>query len=604
MQQHWAVYRAMISCPYKAWQLARSGLLDIQQPAPYIRTNQIMFPLSSLTSNDKLSLAAWAYEHLNVERKTKILFGSPDALKELCLPLPTNKAKHLFENTNNVVTKEDQPPFYKIKHCHQCAFQSSCHQKLKERDCLSLLGGISPKTVEKYHSRGIFTITQLALLFRPRRRGRRVAAGKSLWELKALAIREKKTFVLQPIDLSPSKVSIYIDFEGLPDENFYYLLGVIIKVEGKPDRAFSFWADSKDQEVENFRHLINLLDKYPEAPIYHYGSYEGTALKLAGKKRNRFSKEQVLNLEKRMVNILSYLRTHVYPPTYGNGLKEVAGWLSFQWRDGEASGLLSISWRRNWESGKAAAWKEKLLQYNQDDCRAWATVHRWLEELAVNAPSETVQQVAALKKHTPYKLQGNKEYGEDFQYISNAAYFDYQRSKAYWRGEPKKLVTGLLHQDRPRHLGQGIMTWKPKKVNKVITLPPLEICPHCGHSKLYRSKKVTAVQQTDLKFISSGIRQYVIEYRAGKVKCAKYQKKANDADLRIRHYADNVFALATHLYINYNISNELVSRFFAEHYGIWISQMYLVMYKQKLWQQWEPEVDYKKNSIKQSCYSD
>ena len=128
-------------------------------------------------------------------------------------------------------------------------------------------------------------------------------------------------------------------------------------------------------------------------------------------------------------------------------------------------------------------------------------------------------------------------------------------------------------------------------------MPVLKACPHCGHKKLYHSKKLTSVKQTDIKFTASGVRQHVIEYRAGKVKCALCLMKSNNANLRIRHYGDNLFAFATYLYINYNISNELVSRLIQEQFGIWMSQPYLVMNKHKWWKLWNPEFEYIKQTV-------
>ncbi len=59
-----------------------------------------------------------------------------------------------------------------------------------------------------------------------------------------------------------------------------------------------------------------------------------------------------------MINLLACLITNVYPPTYGNGLKEVAGFLGFAWNDPEAAGLKSIEWRRNWDTKVIANWKQ------------------------------------------------------------------------------------------------------------------------------------------------------------------------------------------------------------------------------------------------------
>ncbi|HMI04073.1 MAG TPA: ribonuclease H-like domain-containing protein, partial [Pedobacter sp.] len=179
--------------------------------------------------------------------------------------------------------------------------------------------------IAKYYKKGIFSITQLSHLFRPRRRSRRkpTIAGNYMWELKALAIREQKTYVMYMPEPNDLENAIYIDFEGVPDENFIYLIGGFIKKENEPDEVFSFWADSKDEEKKIFREFFKLLSTYSLSQVYHYGSYETKALKAAVTKYGSHFKLDFAKLQKRMVNLLTYLRTYIYPPTYSNGLKEL-----------------------------------------------------------------------------------------------------------------------------------------------------------------------------------------------------------------------------------------------------------------------------------------
>jgi hypothetical protein len=467
-----------------------------------------------------------------------------------------------------------------------------------ERDCISLLPSMSMKSLLKYHNKGITTITQLSHLFKPRRRRAANPQSSYLWELKALAIREKKTFVIQRPELNDSDIAIYLDFEGTSDEKHIYLLGGIIKQNGEPEKVFSFWSESKENEQANFNYLFKLLNQYPDAAIYHYGSYETKALKLAAKKSPALKYWPLI--EKRMVNLLGYLRTHVYPPTYGNGLKELCAYLNFNWSEPEADGFLSMVWRKKWEETGINDWKDKLIRYNHDDCRALIVVHQWFCALKEGAIQENVQHVAQMKKHTPYHLQHNLHLGEDFQLITKASYFNYQRDKIYWRNELKKQTpSGSSPRERPKQLGQGHMAWHPKKINEVIIMPPLKTCPGCGHKKLYQSHETkSSVIQTDLKFTASGIRQHVTEYCSGTAKCAKCGKKTMNKALRIMHYGDNLFALVLDYYVNFHISNEMISKLIQEHYHIWVSPMYLVMYKNRWWNKtWEPISAYIKSIV-------
>jgi len=552
---------AMMHCPFKAWQLSK------QETAEDTATNPVVI------------LAQ------------KISLGLPP--NEKLSPKLKKQAEALLNISEEVLNKQQPPAFYKVPHCTECQFKNDCYKNLKEKDCISLLPSMTPKSIANYHNKGVNTITQLSYLFKPRRRRAPNPQSSYLWELKALAIREQKTFVIQAPELPDYPIKIYIDFEGTSDENHIYLIGALVVKDGQPDESLSFWSDHKQQEEAVFKKLFDLMHQYPNTPVYHYGSYESKALKLAIKKWPK-SLKQWPTIEKRMVNLLSYLRTHVYSPTYGNGLKEIGAYLNFQWDDPEADGYLSMAWRKQWKVTGLMEWKDKLIHYNQDDCRALYCVHRWFNQLSADATMANVQQVAQMKKHTPYNLQHNKEFGDDFQQISKAAYFDYQRNKIYWRNELKKESPAGSSDIKKPKPGQGSIAWQPKTINEVVIMPPRRSCPKCGCTKLYQSHETkSSVVQTDLKFTASGIRQHVREFRSGTAKCSNCGKKTMNKTLRIMHYGDNLFALAINHYVNYHISNELVSRLIQEHYGIWVSPMYMVMYKNRWWNKtWEPVAIY------------
>jgi predicted RecB family nuclease len=593
METNWRIMRAMLDCPYKAWLLSKE-----QETIP---KQLIVFPHEKITANDKTALTAFyisqGEETKQTIDRTEVLLGKES--KPITIRIkPSKRVEKLLVETKKIISNTEPPVFYKNKHCPECQFKESCYKKLKEKDCISLLGSISPKIIAKYHSKGIFSITQLSHLFRPRRRSRRKPkiAANYMWELKALAIREQKTFVMYTPELNETTNAIYIDFEGVPSESFIYLIGGLIKQEDKPDEAFYFWANSKEDEKEIFSKLFTLLNQYPLSTIYHYGSYETKTLRSVAKKYGGVLKQEFPKIEKRMINLLSYLRTYVYPPTYSNGLKELAGFLGFKWAEQKASGLQSLEWRKQWENTHEDIWKEKLLQYNQDDCKALEIVNKWFQQLAINAEQEGVQQVSEMKKESPYKFQDNPHYGEDYNFISKAAYFDYQRSKIYWRNRkaPPPAINSREHR-LEKHPGKGAVAWIPKKVNEVIIATPFKKCPHCGHSKVYQLKTtMKAKRQTDIKFTSSGIKQHVTEYRSNQAKCGnpKCLKKYNNGILRMLHYGSNLFAWVINIYVNYHISHHMISKMLLEQFGIWMNPMYLVQRKYKWWRNWQPEVNY------------
>ncbi len=101
-------------------------------------------------------------------------------------------------------------------HCQVCEFRQRCHAQAVKEDSLSLLRGLGEKEIKAYGRKGLFTLTQLAHTFRPRRKGKRSERGSKhrYHALQALAIRDNTVYVLGTPELPAGPVCIYLDAEG------------------------------------------------------------------------------------------------------------------------------------------------------------------------------------------------------------------------------------------------------------------------------------------------------------------------------------------------------------------------------------------------------
>ena len=63
-----------------------------------------------------------------------------------------------------------------------------------------------------------------------------------------------------------------MDMEGVPDRGRYYLIGLLV-CQADTMEHYAFWADTDHEEV-TCGSSVWRRSHYPEAPIYHYGSYE------------------------------------------------------------------------------------------------------------------------------------------------------------------------------------------------------------------------------------------------------------------------------------------------------------------------------------------
>lgn len=304
----------------------------------------------------------------------RIIHGEKFGNTYFKLPAFKKQISALLIRLEELMDDSRAPAFYRNDHCPFCQFLRHCHQAWKERDDLSLLTGMRPKDIISRNLRGIFTVRQLSFTFRPRKNP--YGARSYRPELKALAIRDNKPYILEGAKISRQPVEVFLDIEGIPDRKFQYLIGMVIR-EGDHVQSHSLWADDSSGKNLIFEKMLSILSKYESVTIYHYGSYDVKVLKSLPQLFPRY-RDLAAELILHCVNVLAVLNEHVYLPTYSNGLKEVAGYLNYKWDAEDASGLQSIVWRCQWERTNDEDFKRKLIQYNHDDCMALLKVFDWL----------------------------------------------------------------------------------------------------------------------------------------------------------------------------------------------------------------------------------
>lgn len=199
------------------------------------------------------------------------------------------------------------------KHCQICEFQNRCHAQAVQEDNLSLLQGISEAEIVRLRKRGIFTINQLSYTFRPRHIKKRAKnpAHPHYFALQALALREKHVFVHGSPNLNAKEVRVYMDFEGIPANRSYYLIGLLISHAGAIHQR-SFWADGDDGEAQIFMEMLDYIKPYRDYSVLHYGAYEVRALRRMQRRLPADYACQIEDVLKHAVNVLSVIGPHIY----------------------------------------------------------------------------------------------------------------------------------------------------------------------------------------------------------------------------------------------------------------------------------------------------
>ena len=146
-------------------------------------------------------------------------------------------------------------------------------------------------------------------------------------------------------NLSRQNVELFIDIEGVPDKNLYYLFGLLVR-DGDKSTYYPFWADTVDDEFFAWQKFVDEINKYPNAPIYHYGNYDSKSIASLSKRY-----ENANDFKERLVNINSQIYGKVYFPVNSNGLKEIGNFIGANWSLSNSTGIQSLVWA-SFPSGK------------------------------------------------------------------------------------------------------------------------------------------------------------------------------------------------------------------------------------------------------------
>jgi predicted RecB family nuclease len=427
------------------------------------------------------------------------------------------RAGDILDELKRMRAGQNGPVLTLNDHCQECEFRNRCHAEATAKDDLSLLRVMSEAELRAHRSKGIFTVTQLSYTFRPRRKGKR-AKGEGQPHhaaLQALAIRDRKTYVLGKPEVPDRPVRVYLDLEGDANGRGVYLAGALV-VKGGVGTMHSFWADQTSDEERLLHGLLEVVEDQ-EFILFHFGSYERRFLKRMRRQARR--KGPVDRLLTNVVDVLSLIRSNVYFPVYANGLKEIGGHLGFAWTDPDACGLQSLVWRQRWEQTRDDSFKQRLLVYNAEDCAALRLVTENLGMIASNFErdcdgtstdaSGPIERVKAGKRGDDFRKWGHTTFLlPEFERASRCAWFDYQR---------EKVVARKSGQKRIRRAGRE-KARQPRPTRRVVVRG--NRCPECKGRNVCeaRSPRLTKLL-LDLKVADGSIRRVVVKYSTANHRC-------------------------------------------------------------------------------------
>ena len=366
----------------------------------------------NLTREHRLVLAYWgrllAAEQGSAVPSALVLAGTGRRLsrEELALTgsLPRQLEEVLPRLADDLARSTAPPLVADRKKCVLCSWRGLCDQVAASEGHLSEVSGIGAKRREMLLELGVTSLPELAASDPEQLAERLGAWGEQHAEIAAQLVtqaRVQRDGVPRRRDPAPALpelagapgVLLY-DIESDPDARDDFLHGFVRLARG----ADGSWGDplqapyqpllalQEHGEAHLWRRLRGLLERRPGWPVLHFGETESLALRRMAQRQGA-TEAEIAALRARLVDVHERIRRHWWLPVNGYGLKPVASWLGFRWRQKGVDGARALLWWRQWRLGIADGTGRgsrhnlrQIFRYNHDDGLATWAVARWLLE--------------------------------------------------------------------------------------------------------------------------------------------------------------------------------------------------------------------------------
>ncbi len=309
-----------------------------------------------------------------------------------------DKYQEAMAECRAILAKHAKPLAAYSSKCKLCHWYSFCGEQLTAANDLTLI----PFLGRGIRDAMINDVPSIAALAESNpdafitRRNRTVFSGLGADRLRLFHERavmltqpDAKPYLRAPVALRLAPVELFFDIEVDPLRDICYLHGIVERHDhrNETEKFVYFFAeeDAGDAEREAFAAAYSYLASEPEAVIYYYSKYERTAYRgLQAKYPEVCDAEDIERLfdPARSVDLYGdvVLRATEWP-TRDHSIKTLAKYLGFNWRDTNPSGAASIEWFDRWCRERDPAVKQRILEYNEDDCRATRVLLDGIREL-------------------------------------------------------------------------------------------------------------------------------------------------------------------------------------------------------------------------------
>lgn len=276
--------------------------------------------------------------------------------------------------------------------CGMCHWRGVCRAELDDRDDLTLVAGLG-RSLRDLVEPLAPTVRALAGLNDAQVRD---ASVPGLGRQRLIRFRDRarllstagsRPFARAPLGLVRHDRELHLDLESDPmDDGLVYLHGIVV-VEGNREEYHAFFAGRREDEGRAFAETWAFINSAAGGHVFHYSRFERTSYRVLARRYPEICTpdevEELFSPARSTDLLVDAVQPLTEWPTNGVGIKPLAKWLGFAWRDGDASGAASIAWWHQWLDTGSPDVRRRILEYNHDDCRATAVLLEVLIELPV-----------------------------------------------------------------------------------------------------------------------------------------------------------------------------------------------------------------------------
>ncbi len=267
--------------------------------------------------------------------------------------------------------------------CGQCHWRSYCIGWAKQVDDPTLVRKVNGAKRAALRKGGIRTVAELARLGGqkplPAFEGISAAALRHMTR-RAKVLKSGTPLLVNPVELPKAGIELFFDIETEPLENICYLYGVVER-RGKRSRYVNFFADSPEMEEDAWREFWDYIAGLDDYHMYHYAPYEKREL---NRLLEHYPCDETLfnDFFSQSTDLYRLVDRHTDWPSYSYSIKAVSKFLGFNYSEVDPGGLKAARWYMDYIADPVAnaALKERILQYNREDCEAMVILKDWLVE--------------------------------------------------------------------------------------------------------------------------------------------------------------------------------------------------------------------------------